>query len=205
MFHALVTLASLAHGAVSNDVSSSSVLDPPSTFVSGPWSFVQQETSDVSGMQLAVVTETTAVIFDKVFRKALSIVLQIGHLRQSLKLCEAMMFHVFVTSILNYSERLVMVRKFKTCLANRSQGSKSFKSACAFGSDSENSCKDTTMVSDTDLWFNRPGDPPAKVPGVFFSQSFVGIQRDTPVLAGNPLQTRRGILHYRRDICTTLQ
>ncbi|KAJ6564595.1 glyoxal oxidase N-terminus-domain-containing protein [Mycena capillaripes] len=66
MFHVLVTLVSLAHGALSSDGSSPSVLDPPSTFVSGPWSLVQQGTSGVSGMQLAVVTETTAIIFDKV-------------------------------------------------------------------------------------------------------------------------------------------
>ncbi|KAJ7267800.1 glyoxal oxidase N-terminus-domain-containing protein [Mycena rebaudengoi] len=66
MFHLLVTLATLAHCALSQDVSSPSVLDPPSTFASGPWSLVQKGTSGVSGMQLAIVTETTAVIFDKV-------------------------------------------------------------------------------------------------------------------------------------------
>ncbi|KAJ7027174.1 glyoxal oxidase N-terminus-domain-containing protein [Mycena alexandri] len=63
MFHLLVSLASLAHCAWSSDVSSP---DPPSTFASGAWSLVQQGTSGVSGMQLAIVTETTAVIFDKV-------------------------------------------------------------------------------------------------------------------------------------------
>ncbi|KAJ6599809.1 glyoxal oxidase N-terminus-domain-containing protein [Mycena vulgaris] len=66
MFHLLVTLATLSHCALSRDVSSPSVLDPPSTFASGAWSLVQQGTSGVSGMQLAIVTETTAVIFDKV-------------------------------------------------------------------------------------------------------------------------------------------
>ncbi|KAJ6622429.1 glyoxal oxidase N-terminus-domain-containing protein [Mycena sp. CBHHK59/15] len=66
MFHLLVTLATLAHCALSRDVSSPSVLDPLSTFASGAWSLVQQGTSGVSGMQLAIVTETTAVIFDKV-------------------------------------------------------------------------------------------------------------------------------------------
>ncbi|KAJ7843044.1 glyoxal oxidase N-terminus-domain-containing protein [Mycena leptocephala] len=66
MFQLLVTLASLARCALSSDVSSPSVLDPPFTFASGAWSLVQQGTSGVSGMQLAIVTETTAVIFDKV-------------------------------------------------------------------------------------------------------------------------------------------
>ncbi|KAF8137769.1 glyoxal oxidase N-terminus-domain-containing protein [Mycena galopus ATCC 62051] len=66
MLHVLLTLASLAHGALSNNVSSPSVLDPSSTFVSGAWSLVQQGTSGVSGMQLIIVTETTALIFDKV-------------------------------------------------------------------------------------------------------------------------------------------
>ncbi|KAF8190283.1 glyoxal oxidase N-terminus-domain-containing protein [Mycena galopus ATCC 62051] len=66
MFQLLVTLASLARCALSSNVSSTSVLDPPSEFASGAWSLVQQGTSGVSGMQLAIVTETTAVIFDKV-------------------------------------------------------------------------------------------------------------------------------------------
>ncbi|KAJ6565154.1 glyoxal oxidase N-terminus-domain-containing protein [Mycena vulgaris] len=66
MFQLLITLASFARYALSSDVVSPSVLDPPSTFASGAWSLVQQGTSGVSGMQLAIVTETTAVIFDKV-------------------------------------------------------------------------------------------------------------------------------------------
>ncbi|KAJ7800808.1 glyoxal oxidase N-terminus-domain-containing protein [Mycena olivaceomarginata] len=66
MFQLLVTLASLTRCALSSDGSSPSVLDPPSTFASGAWSLVQHGTSGVSGMQLAIVTETTAVIFDKV-------------------------------------------------------------------------------------------------------------------------------------------
>ncbi|KAJ7206669.1 glyoxal oxidase N-terminus-domain-containing protein [Mycena pura] len=66
MFHVLVTLASLAHSALSSNVSSPSVLDPQSAFVPGEWSLVQQGTSGVSGMQLMIVTETTALIFDKV-------------------------------------------------------------------------------------------------------------------------------------------
>ncbi|KAJ7353107.1 glyoxal oxidase N-terminus-domain-containing protein [Mycena albidolilacea] len=66
MFQLLVTLASLARCALSSDGSFPSILDPPSTFASGAWSLVQHGTSGVSGMQLAIVTETTAVIFDKV-------------------------------------------------------------------------------------------------------------------------------------------
>ncbi|KAJ7199434.1 glyoxal oxidase N-terminus-domain-containing protein [Mycena pura] len=66
MLYLLATLASLAHRALSSNVSSPSVLDLPSTFVSGAWSLVQQGTSGVSGMQLMIVTETTALIFDKV-------------------------------------------------------------------------------------------------------------------------------------------
>ncbi|KAJ7800826.1 glyoxal oxidase N-terminus-domain-containing protein [Mycena olivaceomarginata] len=66
MFQLLVTLASLTRCALSSDGSSPSVLDPPSTFASGAWSLVQHGTSGVSSMQLAIVTETTAVIFDKV-------------------------------------------------------------------------------------------------------------------------------------------
>ncbi|KAJ7738861.1 glyoxal oxidase N-terminus-domain-containing protein [Mycena maculata] len=66
MLHVLLTLARIAHGVLASNVSSPSVLDPPSTFVSGAWSLVQQGTSGVSGMQLIIVTETTALIFDKV-------------------------------------------------------------------------------------------------------------------------------------------
>ncbi|KAJ7195304.1 glyoxal oxidase N-terminus-domain-containing protein [Mycena pura] len=66
MLFVLVTLATLAHGALSSNVSSPSVLDPASRFVSGAWSLVQPGTSGVSGMQLMIVTETTALIFDKV-------------------------------------------------------------------------------------------------------------------------------------------
>jgi len=65
-FHVLATLGSLAHFALSSNVSSPSVLDPQFTFVPGEWSLVQQGTSGVSGMQLMIVTETTALIFDKV-------------------------------------------------------------------------------------------------------------------------------------------
>ncbi|KAJ7767069.1 glyoxal oxidase N-terminus-domain-containing protein [Mycena olivaceomarginata] len=66
MFQLLITLASLTRCALSSGGSSPSVLDPPSTFASGAWSLMQHGTSGVSGMQLAIVTETTAVIFDKV-------------------------------------------------------------------------------------------------------------------------------------------
>ncbi|KAJ7353069.1 glyoxal oxidase N-terminus-domain-containing protein [Mycena albidolilacea] len=66
MFQLLVTLTGLIRCALSSDGLSPSVLDPPSTFASGAWSLVQHGTSGVSGMQLAIVTETTAVIFDKV-------------------------------------------------------------------------------------------------------------------------------------------
>ncbi|KAJ7200643.1 glyoxal oxidase N-terminus-domain-containing protein [Mycena pura] len=66
MFHILVILSSLAYAALSTNISSPNVLDPQSTLISGEWSLVQQGTSGVSGMQLMIVTETTAVIFDRV-------------------------------------------------------------------------------------------------------------------------------------------
>ncbi|KAF9568286.1 copper radical oxidase [Agrocybe pediades] len=42
-------------------------------FVSGRWSLSQDGNSGVSGMQLAVVTETTAILFDKVEHNALTV------------------------------------------------------------------------------------------------------------------------------------
>ncbi|KAJ7599807.1 glyoxal oxidase N-terminus-domain-containing protein [Mycena floridula] len=66
MFTILVTLATLLQGTLSTNVTFPSPLDAGSAFASGSWSLVQPGTSGVSGMQLKVVTETTAVIFDKV-------------------------------------------------------------------------------------------------------------------------------------------
>ncbi|KAJ7193750.1 glyoxal oxidase N-terminus-domain-containing protein [Mycena pura] len=66
MFYVLVILSSLVYAALSTNISSPNVLNPQSAFISGEWSLVQQGTSGVSGMQLMIVTETTAVIFDKV-------------------------------------------------------------------------------------------------------------------------------------------
>ncbi|KAJ7206664.1 glyoxal oxidase N-terminus-domain-containing protein [Mycena pura] len=63
MLRVLLTFASLVHAALS---SNPNVLDSQPTFVSGNWTLVQQGTSGVSGMQLMIVTETTALIFDKV-------------------------------------------------------------------------------------------------------------------------------------------
>nr|ATV82122.1 copper radical oxidase [Strobilurus tenacellus] len=41
--------------------------------VSGPWGLVQQGTTGVSAMQLAITTETTAIIYDKVEHNALTV------------------------------------------------------------------------------------------------------------------------------------
>ncbi|KAF9567095.1 copper radical oxidase [Agrocybe pediades] len=52
-------------------------------FIPGSWSLVQQGTTGVSAMQLAVVSETTAIIFDKVEHNSLTVN---GHVAWSVEL-----------------------------------------------------------------------------------------------------------------------
>ncbi|KAJ7576482.1 glyoxal oxidase N-terminus-domain-containing protein [Mycena floridula] len=61
----------------------SNVSHPSLPFVSGSWSLVQQGTSGVSAMQLAVTSETTVIIFDKVEQNPLSVD---GHMAWSAEL-----------------------------------------------------------------------------------------------------------------------
>ncbi|KAF8578125.1 copper radical oxidase [Ramaria rubella] len=46
--------------------------DPGRNFVSGPWSLAQHGTTGVSGMQISIVSETKAVIYDKVEHNPIS-------------------------------------------------------------------------------------------------------------------------------------
>ncbi|KAE9401452.1 hypothetical protein BT96DRAFT_918769 [Gymnopus androsaceus JB14] len=75
---ALSTLLLLVPLALASDHGVSS-----QTFVTGPWSLVQQGTTGVSGMQLVVVSETSAVIFDKVEHNPLMVD---GHIAWSAEL-----------------------------------------------------------------------------------------------------------------------
>ncbi|KAJ7589706.1 glyoxal oxidase N-terminus-domain-containing protein [Mycena floridula] len=79
-FHVAI-LTSLVHQTLASNVSFPSL--DPRAFVSGTWSLVQQGTTGVSAMQLAVVSETTAVIFDKVEHNPLTVN---GHVAWSVEL-----------------------------------------------------------------------------------------------------------------------
>ncbi|KAJ7591739.1 glyoxal oxidase N-terminus-domain-containing protein [Mycena floridula] len=61
--HAFLILVLLLRKCLANSLS----------FMSGTWSLVQQGTTGVSAMQLAVVSETTAILFDKIEQNPLTI------------------------------------------------------------------------------------------------------------------------------------
>ncbi|KAJ7576476.1 glyoxal oxidase N-terminus-domain-containing protein [Mycena floridula] len=58
MFTIFIILASLVRATLSTNLALPRLTDAGSAFASGSWSLVQQGTSGVSGMQLAVVSET---------------------------------------------------------------------------------------------------------------------------------------------------